>query len=292
MNRVKFNRIVSVMIILSMIVPILAFPVFADNVYESELSQLDSKVLFESLTPEAKNVFLKSIVEDSLSGRPELLEYHEQKVGTVGFSVKASVYYDNAMGSMKAFSSSTFAPSAMRAAAMSDAMTVGEAMKVFGSEIAVIGLPIAAEYALKAIAASIFVALADGAFVAGDIIAIVMDSGAALVLVFCADEIWRNRYKIQRAFGNLVENAGDALGNKVDDARDAVEDALNWLFAETKSKSESGKTEGKISSGAERDVKKKLGSKALDKFKKALKKGLVGKTGQEGIKKLVVVVLK
>lgn len=51
-------------------------------------------------------------------------------------------------------------------------------------------------------------------------------------------------------------------------------------------KSDDRKSEGEISDSTEKEVKRKLGSEALRKFKKAVKKGLVGSTNESGIKKL------
>jgi len=140
-----------------------------ENAPSSAEIDLQNKEIFKNLTPEARKVFVNYIAEQDR----ELLTYHEETI---------------APGSLTEFVSNDYNVSA----------SISATLDVLSLSLKKLKIPWLARYAFMAMGSSIAVAGADGPLPVGDIIAVVIDIGASIVIGYYWNDIkgqWRSDSK-------------------------------------------------------------------------------------------------
>ncbi|WMM24860.1 hypothetical protein RBU61_18330 [Tissierella sp. MB52-C2] len=166
-----------------------------------------------------------------------------------------------------------------RAARSNKDASIRNAINTFNAGIVTLGLSKTAVMLFKATAVSLGAAIADGPLPAGDALFIITGTLTVAYLAANWKEIGPKWNSIDRLFKTSFSMASYAIGQAMRDLKAKVLDKVS-------EKSEDRKSEGEISDSTEKEVKRKLGSEALKKFKEAVKKGLVGSTNESGIKRL------
>ncbi|WP_151735624.1 hypothetical protein [Paenibacillus tengchongensis] len=155
---------------------------------------LQNKEIYNSLSPEAQNVFVNYIAEQD----SELSAYQE---GTI------------APGSLSGYVSSDYSVSA----------SITAALDVLSVSLKKLKIPKLARYAFMAIGSSMAVASADGPLPVGDIIAVVIDIGASIVISYYWNDIKAQWPGIVDAFKKAFVSFSSAITGAFGDIKLQVE---------------------------------------------------------------------
>lgn len=149
-----------------------------DNYDEAQIAQ-DT---YANLSPEAKQLF-----DQLLARNPELAEYHKNNVD---YSFRADLADTNV------------------------AMRGGDPLEVLSKQLAVLALPVAVEYCLEAMGASMVVAIADGPLLVGDILLAASTASAAVIIA-------ANWALVRPDWNSIINAFTTAFSTAVSNVRDA-----------------------------------------------------------------------
>lgn len=146
----------------------------------SRIGSEDLKSVFEEMTPEAQSLFLNYMMTSDV----KMLQLHQKYVDN---NVRLNTKTINTQRSMQSF-------------AVRSVTSLSDQLKILSYQLGLIGLSESVKYALMSAGSSILAALADGPLLVGDIVAIIVAAGCAVVLIANWDSVSSNWSKIIKAF--------------------------------------------------------------------------------------------